>query len=112
MLGLFHAKAVALTPGEDGLICVPLLLVGINPLSAALGGIVFGLLHVERFTYLECIAKSITYGLFVLPHGLLTVVLGHLIMNGIGFAGLRVIKRHVESAQAVRAKEFGRRTAT
>jgi len=92
----FRAKAVLSTPAEDGLICVPVLLVGIGPLSAALGGLSFGLLHLGRFTYLECIGKSITYAAvcyFVLPHGVLTVVLGHVIMNGIAFVGIQIAKR-------------------
>ena len=92
----FRGKAILTTPAEDGLICVPLLLVGIGPFSAALGGIAFGFIHLGRFTYLECIGKSITYALvcyFILPHGLLTVALGHVIMNGIAFVGLQVAKR-------------------
>ena len=92
----FRTKAVLSTPAEDGLICVPVLLVGIGPLSAALGGIAFAVLHLQRFTYLECIAKSITYAAvcyFVLPNGVLTVVLGHVIMNGVVFGGLQIARR-------------------
>jgi hypothetical protein len=53
-------------------------------------------LHLGRFTYLECIGKSITYALvcyFVLPHGVLTVAVGHLIMNGVAFVGIQVARR-------------------
>jgi hypothetical protein len=92
----FRGKAILSTPAEDGLICVPVLLVGIGPLSAVLGGIAFGFLHLGRFTYLECIGKSITYALvcyFVLPHGVLTVAVGHLIMNGVAFVGIQVARR-------------------
>jgi MFS family permease len=92
----FNWRAVLSTPAEDGLICVPLLLVGIGPFSAALGGVIFGFLHLGRFTYLECIGKSITYAAvcyFVLPHGVLTVVLGHGIVNGIAFLGLPIARR-------------------
>jgi hypothetical protein len=92
----FRGKAVLGTPAEDGLICVPVLLVGLGLLSAAFGGIAFGFIHLGRFTYLECIGKSITYALvcyFVLPHGLLTVAFGHLIMNGIAFVAIQVAKR-------------------
>jgi len=92
----FRAKAVLSTPAEDGLICVPVLLMGIGPLSAALGGIAFGFLHLARFSYLECIGKSITYSAvcyFVLPHGVLNVVVGHLITNGIGFVMLHIARR-------------------
>lgn len=92
----FRAKAVLSTPAEDGLICVPVVLVGIGPLSAALGGFAFGLLHLGRFAYLECIGKSITYAAvcyFILPHGVLTVVLGHAMMNGIAFVGIQIARR-------------------
>jgi hypothetical protein len=92
----FRAQAVLSTPAEDGLICVPVLLVGVGPLSVVLGGLAFGFLHLARFTYLECIGKSITYAAvcyFVLPHGVLTVVLGHVIMNGIGFVGIQIARR-------------------
>ena len=92
----FRTKAVLSTPAEDGLICVPVLLLGIGPLSAALGGVVFGFLHLGRFTYLECIGKSITYAAvcyFILPYGVLTVVLGHAIMNGVAFVGLQIARR-------------------
>ena len=92
----FRGKAILSTPAEDGLICVPVLLIGIGPLTAALGGVAFGFIHLGRFTYLECIGKSITYALicyFVLPHGLLTVALGHVIMNGVAFVAIQMTKR-------------------
>lgn len=96
----FRGKTVLISPAEDGLICVPVLLVGIGWLSAALGGIAFGFIHLGRFTYLECIGKSITYALvcyFVLPHGLLTVVLGHMITNGIAFIAVQVAKHKLSN---------------
>ena len=96
----FRAQAVLSTPAEDGLICVPVLLVGVGPISAVLGGIVFGALHLERFTYLECIGKSITYAAvcyFVLPHGVLTVVLGHAILNGVAYLGLQIARRKLSA---------------
>jgi hypothetical protein len=85
-------KSVVFAPTEDGLICVPVLLVGIGVISAALGGFAYGLIHLGRFTYLECIGKTITYTLvcyFVLPQGLLTVVTGHLLMDLIALAALK-----------------------
>ena len=59
----FRWKAFLSTPAEDGLICVPILLAGIGPLSAMLGGVAFGCLHLARYTYMECIGKSITYAI-------------------------------------------------
>lgn len=88
------AKRIFLSPSEDGLICVPIILIGVNSVSALLGGVAFGLLHIGRFTYLECIAKAIAYGLicyFILPLGLLTVVVGHLVTNSLSLVLLRVI---------------------
>ena len=41
-------------PAEDGFICVPVLLTAISPISVLVGGIVFGCMHLARFTYLEC----------------------------------------------------------
>lgn len=82
-------------PAEDGLICVPVLLAGLGIASSVLGGLVFGLLHVGRFTYLECMGKSIYYSLvciFVLPHGLLTVALGHVVTDAMGLAAAKVAK--------------------
>jgi hypothetical protein len=95
-----RTKTVLLTPAEDGLICVPVLLTGAGLVPAALGGMVFGLLHLGRFTYLDCIAKAIIYALvcyYVLPHGLLTVVVGHFIMNGLAFAFMQVAERKLSA---------------
>jgi len=86
---------ILLVPSEDGLICVPLILVGINPVTALIAGATFGLLHVVRFTYLECIGKAVYYGLacfFILPYGILTVVAGHFISDGFLLLLLKLIK--------------------
>jgi hypothetical protein len=96
----FRGRAVLSIPAEDGLICIPVLLIGIDPLSALLGGVAFGVIHLARFTYIECIGKSVTYALvcyFVLPHGLLTVVLGHVIMDGVAFAAIQVARRKLSA---------------
>ena len=85
-------------PAEDGFICVPVLLTAISPISALVGGIVFGCMHLARFTYLECIGKAIAYALVcyvVLPHGLLTVVAGHLLMDVSGLAVLKVAQHRL-----------------
>jgi hypothetical protein len=87
--------AVLSAPLEDGLICVPLLLVGVGPVSATVGGIVFGAAHLARFTYIECIGKALYYMLvcyFILPHGLLTVATGHLLTDIIGLVGIKIGK--------------------
>lgn len=92
----FRGRAILATPAEDGLVCVPVLLVGISTISAALGGIAFGLMHLGRFTYLECLGKTIIYTLmcyFVLPYGVLNVVLGHMLTNALSFVGLHLAQR-------------------
>jgi hypothetical protein len=91
----FRRAQILFTPAEDALICVPILLIGINAFTASIGGIAFGLMHLGRFTYLECIGKSFIYGLacyFILPHGLLTVVMGHLILDALGWLLLKAYK--------------------
>jgi hypothetical protein len=96
----FSGKRIFLTPAEDGLICVPLLIVGINPFTALLGGFAFAFLHIGRFTYLECIGKGVIYSLvcfLILPSGLLTVVVGHFAMDALGLATLRLIKQKLRN---------------
>ena len=93
----FRLRTFLSTPIEDGLICVPILVVGIYPLSAVLGGVVFGFLHLGRFTYLECMGKAFTYALvclLILPSGVLTVAL-HMITNGIGFLVLEIARHRL-----------------
>lgn len=89
----FTNGAVLFVPTEDALVCVPVLLAGISPLSALLAGVVFGVIHLGGYSYIECIAKGISYALIawiILPHGLLTVIFGHLITDAIGLAVLRI----------------------
>jgi TM2 domain-containing membrane protein YozV len=94
--GLFRGKAFLRSPAEDGLICVPVLLIGIGPLSVIIAGLAFAFLHLGRFTYLECIGKGITYTLvcyWILPYGILTVVVGHFVMNAIAFFVVEIGRR-------------------
>jgi len=94
----FRGKALLCSPAEDGFVCVPLLLVGIGVLPAVLGGVAFGVIHLGRFTYLECLGKSLTYALvcyFVLPYGLLTVAAGHLIMDLVGLVVIKMTKHRL-----------------
>lgn len=98
----FRGQRIFLTPSEDGLICVPVVLLGINPLTALLGGAVFGLLHLARFTYVECMGKAVIYALacyFVLPYGLLTIVAGHFMNDLLALLLLKLIRRHLERRQ-------------
>lgn len=90
---LGKAKGILLVPTEDALICVPLLLVGINPASVCVAGLLFGAMHLGGYTYMECIGKCIYYAAacaLVLPHGLLTVIAGHFMLDFLGLAVLLV----------------------
>jgi hypothetical protein len=81
------------SPAEDGLVCVPVLLIGIDFVTSTAGGVVFGLIHLGRFTYLECLGKAIIYTLacfFILPYGILNIIFGHFAMNVVGFVILKL----------------------
>ena len=91
-------------PSEDGLICVPVLMVGLGPISAALAGLVFGLLHLGRYSFFECLGKGTYYVLicmFVLPHGLLTVALGHLIMDILALLMIKYLRKQLPDTAPV-----------
>jgi len=96
-----RGMAIFLTPAEDGLICVPVLLVGVNMITAVLGGLAFGLLHLGRFTYLECVGKTVIYSLailLILPQGLLTLIAGHFTVDIIGLLILKIARRRLRSS--------------
>jgi hypothetical protein len=76
---------------------------GINPVSAAVAGCVFGCLHLGSYMYSECVGKAIIYFatcLLVLPHGLLTVVAGHFAMDVVGLIAMLAIRRRLKAKQA------------
>lgn len=104
----FARRKIFLAPSEDGLICVPLSWFGIHPVTALLGGLVFGFLHLGRFTYLECLGKATIYGLacfFILPHGVLTIVIGHFSTDLLGLVLLKLVRwklaRQTRQKQAI-----------
>ncbi|MHC4251507.1 MAG: hypothetical protein ACYS9X_20505 [Planctomycetota bacterium] len=85
-----------LTPGEDGLFLVPLLVAGANAVSAAVVAVLFAAAHLRIFKPRECIAKALAYYLIclvVLPHGLLTVVAGHVLVDGLAVAFFRGVRK-------------------
>jgi hypothetical protein len=78
-------RTFSLIPGEDGLFFVPLLLVGVTPVTTALASALFGLAHYPLFPVKHCIVKGTLFFLvtvLILPHGLATVVVGHLLLDG------------------------------
>ena len=87
----FHPlRTLAKTPGEDGLFFVPLLLIGVTPLTSAVGGLLFGAMHYPAYPLKYCIPKALIFfsaALLVLPNGLLTVVVGHILLDVVAFVG-------------------------
>jgi hypothetical protein len=77
-------KNLVLLPGEDGLFYVPLLLIGIHPISAFIIATVFAAAHLGQYPRAYVIPKGIGMflaALLVLPHGLLNVIVGHLMQD-------------------------------
>ena len=89
VISMTRGRQILYSVTEDGLICVPLLLVGLNFATSFIGGVIFGFMHIGRFTYLECLVKALIYCvvcLVILPQGILTVIAGHLTLNLIALA--------------------------
>lgn len=96
-------KAAILLPGEDGLFFVPLLLVGINPLSAVVAAAAFGAMHYPEFPSRLCVAKAcLIYliALLILPHGLGTVVVGHFVIDALAYVVWRWTPAPVRSLES------------
>jgi TPR repeat protein len=87
-------RELLLLPGEDGLFFVPLLMVGITPISAALFSVAYAAAHYPTFTVSHCVGKSVlifAIATFVLPHGIGSVIVGHLLTDSAAFlAGRRL----------------------
>ena len=87
---------VLLTPAEDGLICIPLVVAGITPFTALIGGLIFGFLHLRAYSYFECLGKAIYYTIacyVILPHGFLSVVAGHFALDAVFLVVLMQMRR-------------------
>jgi hypothetical protein len=81
-------RELLLLPGEDGFFLVPLLWVGITPISAACASVAYGAVHYPQFPAKYCAVKSVSIfviALTVLPHGLGSVIVGHLVADAIAF---------------------------
>ncbi len=79
-----------LIPAEDGFFLLPLLYAGVDPVSAVVAAFLFGLAHYLFFPGLVCIPKGVAYffvALFILPYGIWSVVLGHLIVDAVLLTG-------------------------
>lgn len=74
--------------GEDGLCFVPLLLAGVNPVTAEVAAVAFGALHYPDFPLRQCVCKGIhvfLVALLILPYGLGTVVVGHILVLALAY---------------------------
>lgn len=82
-------REFVLIPGEDGLFFVPLLWIGITPVTAAITAALFAAVHYPLFSINECKTKFVfilCIAVWVLPHGLGSVIVAHLICDAIVFA--------------------------
>jgi uncharacterized membrane protein len=67
-----------------GFFLLPLFYVGISPVSAAVAAFLFAVAHYPVFPWRYCIPKGIAYffvALFILPHGIWSVVVAHLLVD-------------------------------
>jgi len=75
-------------PGEDGFFFVPLLLVGINPITAAVVSAAYAAIHYPEYPIKHCVVKVVLLYLIatvILPNGLGSVIVGHLILNSFAY---------------------------
>ncbi len=71
-------------PAEDGLFLVPLLCVGVSPVSAAVAALLFGVAHYPHYPWITCIPKAAAYFaaiMWILPYGIWTMIAGHLLLD-------------------------------
>jgi hypothetical protein len=77
-----------LLPGEDGFFFVPLLVVGIEPLTAAIASMAYAATHYPEYPLKNCVGKAaILYliAIWILPNGLGSVIVGHLVVDWIAY---------------------------
>lgn len=76
-------------PAEDGLFFLPLLYVGVSPWTVAIASLLFSLAHYPKYSPALCLFKGAFYYGFVLwllPHGIWTLVAAHLAIDALAFA--------------------------
>jgi len=85
-----------LVPGEDGFFFLPLVYLGITPVSAAAAAGLFALVHLATRTSQACVVLFVAWFLvclIVLPHGILPVVFGHLVLDTLAYLVMRARQR-------------------
>ena len=87
-------RLALLIPGEDGIFFVPLLWVGITPLTAGVAAAAFAAVHYPEYSIRACVPKFVfLFGIamVVLPHGIGSVVVGHLLVDAMAFTALNLL---------------------
>jgi hypothetical protein len=87
-------RLALLIPGEDGIFFVPLLWVGITPLTAGVAAAAFAAVHYPQYSIRACVPKFVfLFGIamVVLPHGIGSVVVGHLLVDAMAFTALNLL---------------------
>jgi hypothetical protein len=75
---------VWLAPAESAFFFVPVLYIGVNPITVGVAAALFGAMHYSNFLLRNCIYKALLHfvlALVVLPHGILTVMAGHFFID-------------------------------
>ena len=93
-----------LIAGEDGFFFLPLLYLGITPVTAIAAAAPFTLLHYRDKPNSDLPATfllSVANVLIVLPHGILPMVIGHYLLDATVIGMSPVLKKWVESDQRV-----------
>lgn len=78
-----------LVPGEDGIFFLPLLTIGISPVSAFMAAAIFALVHYRikpNSALPGTFMIGFTNSMIVLPHGIMPMVLSHLILDAVAIA--------------------------
>lgn len=73
-----------LIPGEDGIFFLPLLYIGVNPLTAFAASLLFALAHAgykSRSAMAGTFLIAFAVCLLILPNGIIPVMIGHLIVD-------------------------------
>jgi predicted negative regulator of RcsB-dependent stress response len=86
-------RLALLLPEEDGIFFGPLLWVGITPLTAGIAAAAFAAVHYPEFSIRSCVPKFVSLfcvAMVVLPHGIGSVMVGHLLVDTVAYTGLRL----------------------
>lgn len=100
--GTYNTNPVCvwLAPAESAFFFVPVLYVGINPITVGLAAALFGAMHYPNFFIRNCIYKSLMHfalALVVLPHGILTVMAGHFFVDHLPLWVMRLLDKIPDS---------------